>query len=80
MLMQSFRTCKSEYVDNASIGSAPIKVITDISDDEVDMVSANEIDYKALSEDEVVFNDIVSSSTTYRKNNKEVTSDKLSKI
>ena len=55
-------------------------MITDISDDEVDMVSANEIDYKALSEDEVVFNDIVSSSTTYRKNNKEVTSDKLSKI
>ena len=55
-------------------------MITDISDDKVDMVSANEIYHKALLEDEGVFNDVVASSTTYRKTNKEMASEKLSKI
>ena len=55
-------------------------MITDILDEKVDMVITNNIYYKALLEDETAFNEIVASSATYRKTNKEVTSNKLSKI
>ena len=68
MLMQSCSKHESECIDNASIESYPTKVITNISDDEVDMVSSNNVDHKALLDDEAGFNEIVASSTTYRKN------------
>ena len=79
--MQSCSKHESECIDNASIESYPTKVITNISDDEVDMVSSNNVDHKALLDDEAGFNEIVASSTTYRKKtNKKATSNKLSKI
>ena len=55
-------------------------MITNIPEDKVDIVIINNDDYKALIDDEVAFNEIVVSSATYRKTNKEVTSKKLSKI
>ena len=50
-----------------------------ISYDELDMLITNDVDYEATLEDEVLLNDIMVGSATFRRTNKGVSSEKLSK-
>ena len=54
---------------------------TDISDnEEEDMLSANEIDYESIFEDKAVLNEIIFDENIWKRANKGLALEKLSKI
>ena len=71
---------ESEFLDCISIGVASAKVITNVwNNEEEGMISANDVHYEAILENEVVLNEIMVCDNNCKRTNEGLNADKLSK-